>query len=62
LSERLSVDIPADLRHTALGDAVATADVLTRLLPMLLARGIDSFGQVLTQVRRHQNIVQDLNN
>ncbi len=61
LSERLTVDIPAELRHTALGDAVATAEVLTRLLPILQGRGVATFGAILEEVARHQNIVRDMN-
>ena len=61
LSERLSVEIPAALRHTALGDAVATAEVLTRLLPILQGRGTESFGATLVEVAKHQNIVRDMN-
>ncbi len=35
LCDRLSITIPADLRHTTLGDAKATADALVKLLPLL---------------------------
>lgn len=39
LAERLDVAIPDALRHTALGDAMATAEVAVRLFPMLDAAG-----------------------
>ena len=39
LCERLGVTIPEELRHTALGDAQATAEVLCKMLPMLTSRG-----------------------
>ncbi|MDJ0820826.1 MAG: 3'-5' exonuclease [Paracoccaceae bacterium] len=61
LSERLDVTIPDHLRHTALGDARATAEVLVRILPMLHAQGMERFGDVLEQTRRHGRLLEDLN-
>lgn len=61
LCERLNVTIPPDLRHTALGDAVATAEVLCHLLPMLESRGYTTFGQVVEQTRKHGRLLEDLN-
>lgn len=39
-------------RHSALGDALATADVLVRLLPLLRKREIVTIGQALAATRR----------
>ncbi|KAA8605863.1 3'-5' exonuclease [Salipiger aestuarii] len=61
LSKRLDVDIPAQLRHTALGDAHATAQVLVRMIPMLEARGMTTFGDVLEETRKHGRLLEDLN-
>lgn len=61
LCDRLEVTIPPELRHTALGDAQATAEVLVRMLPMLAARGLTTFGEVLTETRRHSRLLEDLN-
>ncbi|KUF10310.1 3'-5' exonuclease [Pseudoponticoccus marisrubri] len=61
LCDRLGVTIPERLRHTALGDAQATAEVLVRLLPMLEARGLTTFGAVLSETRRHGRLLEDLN-
>ncbi|MCD1620628.1 exonuclease domain-containing protein [Salipiger marinus] len=61
LCDRLGVTLPPALRHTALGDARATAEVLVRMLPMLEARGITTFGQVLEETRRHGRILADQN-
>lgn len=61
LSDRLGVDIAGNLRHTAIGDAVATAQVFTACLAMLDGRGFGTFGTVLKEVRKHERIVEDLN-
>ncbi len=61
LTARLGITIPEEARHTALGDTVATADAFLKLLPMLQARGLHSFGDVLTEVRRHGRLLRDLN-
>ena len=55
------VEIPAQLRHTALGDAHATAQVLVMMLPMLQARGMQTFGDVLEETRKHGRLLADLN-
>ncbi len=61
LTERLGVDLPEDLRHTALGDAVATAEVFLKLKTILAGKGLERFEDVLTEVRRHGRLVKDLN-
>ncbi|MCG6556840.1 3'-5' exonuclease [Ruegeria sp. 1NDH52C] len=61
LCDRLGVTIPAPLRHTALGDAQATAEVLCRMLPMLRARGLETFGAVIGETRKHGRLLEDLN-
>ncbi len=61
LCERLDVSIPPELRHTALGDAVATAEVLCKMLPMLASRGFTTFGAVIEQTRKHGRLLEDLN-
>ncbi|MDK3019692.1 3'-5' exonuclease [Pseudodonghicola flavimaris] len=58
---RLGIAIPEDRRHTALGDARATAQVLCRMLPMLEARGLATLGAVLEETRRHGRLLEDLN-
>lgn len=47
LSKRLGVEIPKHARHTALGDAIATAQVFVRLIPLLEERGVNTLGQML---------------
>lgn len=61
LAERLSIAIPEEDRHTAMGDAVATAEAFIRLKAILVERGVESFGQVLDAVRRHRRLLKDLN-
>ncbi|WFE91571.1 3'-5' exonuclease [Roseibium porphyridii] len=61
LCDRLGVEIPDNLRHTALGDARATAEALCKLLPVLISLGFETFGQVVQQTRRHGRLLKDLN-
>ncbi|MCE8009480.1 exonuclease domain-containing protein [Aestuariivita sp.] len=61
LAARLGVTIPEALRHTALGDARATAEVLCHMLPMLEARGLLTFGDVIAETRKHGRLLEDLN-
>lgn len=58
LCDRLGIEIPPDLRHTALGDAVATAQVLVALLPILEARGLHSYAAVRAEARKHARLLK----
>ena len=59
--DRLGITIPETLRHTALGDAVATAEALVKMLPMLQSRGMNTFGAVIAETRKHGRLLEDLN-
>ncbi|MBO3762204.1 exonuclease domain-containing protein [Ciceribacter sp. L1K22] len=61
LSQRLGITIADEDRHTALGDTIATADAFIKLKSMMQAKGIERFGEVLTEVRRHGRLLRDLN-
>lgn len=61
LTERLGVAIPEAARHTAMGDTLATADAFLKLLPMLTAKGIVTFGDVVAEVKKHGRLLKDLN-
>ena len=60
LCQRLQITIPTGLRHTALGDACATAEVLVALMPILRSRGFETFGQVRAEAKRHARILEVL--
>ncbi len=61
LCARLDVTIPPALRHTALGDAHATAEVLCKMLAMLRARGIHTLADAVGEAKRHARLLEDLN-
>lgn len=61
LTHRLGITIPEEARHTALGDTLATAEAFLKLVPMLAGRGHATFGEVLTEVRKHGRLLKDLN-
>jgi DNA polymerase-3 subunit epsilon len=43
-------------RHSALGDALTTAEILVRLLPLLEKRGVRTLGQALAAARRARSV------
>jgi DNA polymerase-3 subunit epsilon len=61
LSERLGITIPEADRHTAMGDTIATAAAFEKMIPMLQAQGLETFGQVIAAVRKHGRLLHDLN-
>jgi DNA polymerase-3 subunit epsilon len=50
LAERFGV--PVIGRHTALGDALMTAEIFTRMLPLLQAKGFSRLGEVVSACRK----------
>lgn len=61
LAARLGVPLPEDMRHTAIGDATATADVLLKLLPALKARNLQTFGELQAEMLRHDRLLKNSN-
>lgn len=61
ICDRLDITIPPQDRHSAMGDARATATALIRMVPMLKARGIVTLADLLDQTRRHGRLLKDLN-
>jgi DNA polymerase-3 subunit epsilon len=59
LCDRLDIVIPPSLRHTAMGDAVATADVLVALLPVLDARGLETLADLRAEARKHRRLLRE---
>lgn len=61
LTARLGITIPPELRHTAMGDAEATAQAFLRLLPALAAKGIARFDDMTAAAARHSRLLEDAN-
>lgn len=58
LCARLGIEIPKTARHTALGDARATALALKALIPMLEARGIATLGALNAACDQHARLIK----
>lgn len=60
VAERFSIEIPPETRHTALGDSLATAGVLLKLIDLLEVHEIRTLGQAIAasnkivEIRRKQ--------
>ncbi|CDN96233.1 DNA polymerase III subunit epsilon [Agrobacterium tumefaciens] len=58
---RLDIDLPHDLRHTAKGDASATAEAFLKMQDLLAAKGLVMVEALLKEARRHKRLIRDLN-
>ncbi|WP_138471343.1 exonuclease domain-containing protein [Poseidonocella sp. HB161398] len=60
LAARFGVTIPEEARHTALGDTQATAEVFLRMIPMLEAKGLVTYGDVLAAMSRNSRLMREM--
>ena len=60
LAARFGVTIPEEVRHTAYGDTVATADVFLKMLPMLEAKGMTTYGDVLAEMETNSRLMAEM--
>ncbi len=58
ICDRLGIVIPQDHRHTAMGDAVATAGVLVAMIDIFEGRGIRTFGSLQNEISKHRRILK----
>jgi len=56
LCARFGITIPAQARHTAMGDTVATAEVFVRMLALLRDRGVTTLGGAIAEEGRMTKI------
>ena len=60
LAARFGVVIPEKDRHTALGDTLATAEVFLRMIPMLEAKGLRSYRDVLAAMAQNSRLMREM--
>jgi len=61
LCDRLAVTIPEADRHTAIGDAIGTADAFARMIPMMQATGLPTLGETIAAFDKHARLIRHLN-
>ncbi len=61
ICERLGITIAPELRHTAMGDTEATAQAFLKMMEMCRARGLSTFEQLRSEMRKHGRLIKDLN-
>lgn len=55
---RLDITIPEDMRHTAMGDAIATSEAFIAMIAIFEGRGITTFGALQDQIEKHRKILK----
>ncbi len=58
ICDRLEIVIPEDQRHTAMGDAVATAQALVSMIHILDGRGVKTYGDLQNEVAKYRRILK----
>jgi len=61
LCNRLGIVIPLEDRHTAIGDAIATAEAMARMIPMLEAADLRVLSALIKAFNRHKRLIEHLN-
>ncbi len=61
LCDRLSITIPEQDRHTAIGDAIGTGDAFRKMIPMLEAAELPNLGALIKAFDRHSRLIEHLN-
>ncbi len=61
LCDRLAIGIPEQDRHTAIGDAIATATAFAKMIPMMEAASLPTLGQAIAAFDRHARLIRHLN-
>jgi DNA polymerase-3 subunit epsilon len=59
--ERLGIVIPEADRHSAIGDAIGTADAFRKMIPMLEAAELPNLGALIKAFDRHRRLIEHLN-
>lgn len=61
LCARLHIEIPAEARHTAIGDAIATSEAFRQMIPMLEAAELPYLEASIKAFDRHRRLIEHLN-
>ncbi|MBC6436997.1 MAG: DNA polymerase III subunit epsilon [Rhodobacteraceae bacterium] len=61
LCDRLGVSIAVADRHTAIGDAIGTAEAFRKMIPMLEAAQLPSLGATIRAFDKHARLIAHLN-
>jgi DNA polymerase-3 subunit epsilon len=61
LCTRLGIVIPEAERHTAIGDALGTAEAFRKMIPMLEAAELPNLGALIGAFDRHSRLIEHLN-
>ena len=61
LCARLEITIPEADRHTAIGDALGTAEAFRKMIPMLSATGQPDLGSLIAAFDQHARLIEHLN-
>ncbi|WJY22120.1 exonuclease domain-containing protein [Fontisubflavum oceani] len=59
--DRLGIVIPEADRHTAIGDAIGTAEAFRKMIPMLEAAELPTLGATIKAFDKHARLIEHLN-